>query len=109
MDFYVPGLVSIVMETMKADPNAKIVVFLPAAKLVKFFADLFNVGLDIPVTEMHSRITQSARNRASSAFRTAKGGVLLTSDVSARGKWPSPFTSKKNNQSINFQYIPISF
>lgn len=105
MDLYVAGLVSIVMETMKADPNAKIVVFLPAAKLVKFFADLFNVGLDIPVTEMHSRITQSARNRASSAFRNAKGGVLLTSDVSARGKWPLPFTSKK--QSINFQYIPL--
>jgi ATP-dependent RNA helicase MSS116 len=101
MDLYVPGLVSIVKETMKADPSAKIVVFLPAAKLVKFFADLFNVGLDIPVTEMHSRITQSARNRASTAFRNSKGGVLLTSDVSARGKWPSPFTSKKNNQSIS--------
>jgi ATP-dependent RNA helicase MSS116 len=100
MDLYVPGLVSIVKATIKADPNAKIVVFLPAAKLVKFFADLFNVGLDIPVTEMHSRITQSARNRASSAFRNAKGGVLLTSDVSARGKWPSPFTREKK-QSIN--------
>jgi ATP-dependent RNA helicase MSS116 len=108
MDLYVSGLVSIVKETMKVDPNAKIVIFLPAAKLVKFFADLFNVGLDIPVTEMHSRITQSARNRASSAFRNAKGGVLLTSDVSARGKTSLPFSSKNNNQT-NRQFIPSYF
>jgi ATP-dependent RNA helicase MSS116 len=98
MELYVPALVSIVLEATKADPHAKLVVFLPAAKLVKFFADLFNVGLDIPVFEMHSRITQSARNRASSAFRNAKGGVLFTSDVSARGKWPLPFYDKTINQ-----------
>lgn len=85
MELYVAGLVSIVLHAMEADPDAKIVVFFPAAKLVKFFADLFNVGLGIPAMEMHSRITQSARNRASSAFRNAKHAVLFTSDVSARG------------------------
>lgn len=101
MEVYVSALVSIVMQAVKSEPNAKIVVFFPAAKLVKFFASLFNVGLGIPVYEMHSRITQSARNRASTAFRNDKRGVLFTSDVSARGTWPPSFFSKTNNQTFS--------
>jgi ATP-dependent RNA helicase MSS116 len=100
MDVYVSGLVSIVLEAIKENPDAKIVVFFPAAKLVKFFADLFNIGLEVPVVEMHSRITQSARNRASSAFRTAKRGVLFTSDVSARGMFSFRYWCVNNNQTL---------
>jgi ATP-dependent RNA helicase MSS116, mitochondrial len=85
MDVYVSSLVSIVIKAMKDDLSHKIVVFLPTAKLVKFFSDLFNIGFEIPVMEMHSRITQSARSRVSSAFRSGKRAVLVTSDVSARG------------------------
>ena len=35
--------------------------------------------------EIHSRKSQSAREKASAAFRNAPEGILFTSDVSARG------------------------
>jgi ATP-dependent RNA helicase MSS116 len=85
MEQYIPILVELLREAMKED-NHKVVVFFPATKIVRFFADFFNVGLKIPVLELHSRMSQSSRNRASSSFREAKRGVLFTSDVSARGK-----------------------
>jgi ATP-dependent RNA helicase MSS116 len=85
MEQYIPILVALLQEAMKED-NHKVVVFFPATKIVRFFADFFNVGLKIPVLELHSRMSQSSRNRASSTFRGAKRGVLFTSDVSARGK-----------------------
>jgi ATP-dependent RNA helicase MSS116 len=84
MDQYIPMLVAIIRHAMKADDH-KILVFFPASKLVRFFVNLFNVGLDIPVLEIHSRMSQASRNRASSAFRSARRGILFTSDVSARG------------------------
>lgn len=46
---------------------------------------MFNKGLNIPVIELHSKKSQSFRNKASDQFRNAKKGVLFTSDVSARG------------------------
>ena len=43
-------------------------------------------GLGLEVGEIHSRLSQPKRDRASDAFRTAaKGAVLFTSNVSARG------------------------
>ena len=57
----------------------------PAGRLVRFFSQLFNVGLGIPVFEIHSRMSQASRNRASNSFREARRGILFTSDVSARG------------------------
>jgi len=86
MDVYITGLVSIVQQAMQDDSDYKILVFFPAAKLARYFAVLFSIGLDIPVLEIHSRMSQSSRNRVSSVFRRAKRGrVLFSSDVSARG------------------------
>ena len=87
MDQYITALVAIVRKAVSEDDNHKILVFLPAVKLVRYFATLFNVGLGIPVLEIHSRMSHSARLRASSTFKDAKRGVLFTSDVSARGKY----------------------
>lgn len=53
---------------------------------MKFFAQFFNIGLGIPVLEIHSRMSQASRNRASGTFREARKGILFTSDVSARGR-----------------------
>jgi ATP-dependent RNA helicase MSS116 len=64
----------------------KIVVFFPTARMVSFFASLFNDVLKSPtVMELHSRKSQGYRDRVSSEFREAESGILLTSDVSARG------------------------
>ena len=78
----------------------KIVVFFPTARLVQFYAEIFqeitkgvllttNTGdgkpIQIPSWELHSKKTQGYRNRVSDEFRKATVGVLFTSDVSARG------------------------
>jgi hypothetical protein len=42
-------------------------------------------GLGLNILEIHSRKSQSARNKAAEAFRTGSGLFLFSSDVSARG------------------------
>eukprot|EP00568_Trieres_chinensis_P012978 CAMPEP_0183298272 /NCGR_PEP_ID=MMETSP0160_2-20130417/5342_1 /TAXON_ID=2839 ORGANISM="Odontella Sinensis, Strain Grunow 1884" /NCGR_SAMPLE_ID=MMETSP0160_2 /ASSEMBLY_ACC=CAM_ASM_000250 /LENGTH=737 /DNA_ID=CAMNT_0025460279 /DNA_START=1 /DNA_END=2214 /DNA_ORIENTATION=+ len=86
MDRYVSSVVEIVSLYVKENGNkSKTVVFFPTARQVAFFAEFFNVGLGIPVMELHSRKTQGYRNRVSNQFRDASSGILFTSDVSARG------------------------
>ena len=84
MDSYISTLIAIIKNAMLSE-NYKVVVFFPATKLVNFFGDIFQVGLSLPVLELHSKMSQSARQRASDTFRSARKGILLTSDVSARG------------------------
>jgi len=43
------------------------------------------MGLSYPTWEIHSRMSQSARGKATEQFREAKEGVLFSSDVTARG------------------------
>ena len=63
----------------------KIVVFFPTARMVSFFAEFLNDGLEYPVIELHSKKSQSSRNTASSNFRRSTNAILFTSDLSARG------------------------
>jgi ATP-dependent RNA helicase MSS116, mitochondrial len=79
------SVVEIVTDTVRQDPKAKIVVFFPTARLVNFYAEAFNCGNILPVMELHSKKSQSYRNRVSNEFRNANTGILFTSDVSARG------------------------
>lgn len=84
MDSFITTLIAIIKNAMLSE-NYKVVVFFPATKLVTFFGDIFEVGLSLPVLELHSKMSQSARQRASDTFRKSRKGILLTSDVSARG------------------------
>jgi len=99
MDLYVAGLIELVkLARNENSDRCKMVIFFPTARLVRFFADVFaaiadagdeiisGVVDDFPIFEMHSRLSQSARSRTRSKFVDATRGVLLTSDVSARGK-----------------------
>eukprot|EP00521_Asterionellopsis_glacialis_P013941 CAMPEP_0195308052 /NCGR_PEP_ID=MMETSP0707-20130614/38025_1 /TAXON_ID=33640 /ORGANISM="Asterionellopsis glacialis, Strain CCMP134" /LENGTH=798 /DNA_ID=CAMNT_0040372311 /DNA_START=94 /DNA_END=2491 /DNA_ORIENTATION=+ len=91
MDRYVSSVLEIVTQAMEETTDEdgeaayKVVVFFPTARMVQFFAELFNQGLNIPVIELHSKKSQSYRNKASDRFRKATNGILFTSDVSARG------------------------
>eukprot|EP00571_Detonula_confervacea_P012830 CAMPEP_0172300926 /NCGR_PEP_ID=MMETSP1058-20130122/2922_1 /TAXON_ID=83371 /ORGANISM="Detonula confervacea, Strain CCMP 353" /LENGTH=676 /DNA_ID=CAMNT_0013010875 /DNA_START=1 /DNA_END=2031 /DNA_ORIENTATION=- len=83
---YVSSVIRVVQEAVKDDSgDNKIVVFFPTARMVSFFADLFNEVVKVPVMELHSKKSQSYRNKVSGQFRAATSGVLFTSDVSARG------------------------
>jgi ATP-dependent RNA helicase MSS116 len=85
-DRFISSVVELVQLAMSDVEDAKIVVFFPTARMVAFFAELFNVGLNIPVIELHSKKSQSNRNKMSELFRKTNKGVLFTSDVSARGE-----------------------
>ena len=85
MDRFVSSVVEIVHLAIKEHPDAKIVAFFPTARMVAYFSELFNEGLQIPVIELHSKKSQGYRNKASETFRSASSAILFTSDVSARG------------------------
>lgn len=75
--------------------GGKAIVFLPTTKMTQLFAIILDqLRSYLPfgrrgtkVFEMHSKKTQTARDRTADSFRQAKGGysILVTSDVSARG------------------------
>lgn len=91
IDEYVPFLLTLIRQLLvsksKGDDNYcnKVMVFFPAVRMVRFFADILRDMKDTPVWEIHSQMSQSARRRVADSFQRTKNGVLLTSDVSARG------------------------
>lgn len=96
MSQYIPLLLAIIRrEQHKNRDDFKILVFFPTSRVVRFFYQFFTLGdvnmgmgvknSDDNLWEIHSRMSQSSRSRASNAFRNARTGILLSSDVSARG------------------------
>ncbi|OIW32122.1 DEAD-domain-containing protein [Coniochaeta ligniaria NRRL 30616] len=68
----------------------KAIVFLPTTLSVvlanSLFMSLRNMERNIPfVTNIHSRLTQDKRTRAADRFKMCESGILLSSDVTARG------------------------
>jgi ATP-dependent RNA helicase MSS116 len=62
----------------------KVLVFFATARQAQFHAELLN-STGTPALEIHSRMSQPQRERASAAFRGARSAVMCSSDVSARG------------------------
>lgn len=74
----------------KANKNSKVVVFLPTVKCVSYFKETLAQYLNTnnvrtPVFELHGKLSQSQRDRSVRQFRERSKGVLVTSDVGARG------------------------
>jgi ATP-dependent RNA helicase MSS116, mitochondrial len=92
MDRMLSGVVDVIHNLLKTRRGSskrphenKLLVFFPTTSQVLFFSCLLNQHLGRHVWELHSGMSQSQRQTASDAFRHAASGVLLTSDVSARG------------------------
>ncbi|KAJ7241959.1 P-loop containing nucleoside triphosphate hydrolase protein [Mycena haematopus] len=67
---------------------SKAMIFLPTARMVGFYYEALcqlPKGSLPPLYEIHSRKSQPARIKAADAFKDCKEGVLLSSDVTARG------------------------
>ncbi len=80
------ALYSLLQEEISATAgDPKIIVFGTTANLVAMYADTFKEQLGLPVFELHSRLSQPARTRATDQFKTAKRGVMFASDVIGRG------------------------
>ncbi|KAK3323442.1 P-loop containing nucleoside triphosphate hydrolase protein [Cercophora scortea] len=77
----------------KADPDAlpfKAMVFLPTTAAVRLGGALFRRlafhDSSLPkISDIHSKLDQSQRTRASEEFRKATSAILFSSDVTARG------------------------
>lgn len=77
------ALVQTVMAARQV-PSHKIIAFFTTARQTQWAAELF-AAMGAPVYEIHSRKSQSAREKTSAQFRSATNCVLFSSDVSARG------------------------
>lgn len=64
--------------------NYKIMVFFNTARTTGYFSEFFE-SIGVPIHEIHSRKSQSARTKTSEAFRKADTAIMFSSDVSARG------------------------
>ena len=62
----------------------KIMVFWTTARGTALAAELFG-NMRNDVIEIHSKLSQSRRTKATDQFRTVKSGIMMTSDVTARG------------------------
>ena len=64
----------------------KAIIFAPTAALVDFYGDILEAMPNMPkISVLHSRVSQSKRTNATNAFRDAKNGILVATDVVARG------------------------
>jgi ATP-dependent RNA helicase MSS116 len=85
---YIELLLAILRREISNSPqDYKIIVFFPTGRLVRFMYQFFSSpGVQLEkIWEIHSRMSQSSRNRSSDGFRKARKGILFSSDVSQRG------------------------
>ncbi|KAK7206000.1 hypothetical protein BZA70DRAFT_277691 [Myxozyma melibiosi] len=62
----------------------KIIVFLSSCNCVKYFGELLNY-IDLPVLDLHGKQKQQKRTNTFFEFCNAKQGILICTDVAARG------------------------
>lgn len=84
-DVYVAAL-----ELLVENPRSKLMVFMPTVKAAAFFHTLLKLytadrGARLRVMSLHGQMLQMARDRSVAQFRTANSGVLVTTNVGARG------------------------
>ncbi|KAH6664971.1 P-loop containing nucleoside triphosphate hydrolase protein [Halenospora varia] len=64
----------------------KAIVFAPTAALVDFYGEVLSNIPNMPnISVLHSRVSQSKRTSVTNAYREAKNGILVATDVVARG------------------------
>ena len=81
-----PALVGAVRQEAAQTPNFKAIVFTPTAVLADFYAHILGKLPGLPsVSSLHSRLSQSKRTKITNEYRTAKSGILVATDVIARG------------------------
>uniref|UniRef100_A0AC35U289 RNA helicase n=1 Tax=Rhabditophanes sp. KR3021 TaxID=114890 RepID=A0AC35U289_9BILA len=69
---------------LKKNKNKKVMVFFSSCHSVKYHTELLNY-IDIPVQSIHGKQKQQKRTSTFFSFCEAKTGILLCTDVAARG------------------------
>jgi len=60
--------------------DSKIIVFGTTANLVALYSKIFENQMDLKIYELHSRMSQPARMKATEAFKAAKSGIVFATD-----------------------------
>lgn len=69
---------------LRKNIKKKIIVFLSSCNCVKYFGELLNY-IDLPVLALHGKQKQQKRTNTFFEFANAKQGILICTDVAARG------------------------
>lgn len=69
---------------LKRNRNKKIIVFLSSCNSVKYYGELLNF-IDLPVLDLHGKQKQQKRTNTFFEFCNASQGILICTDVAARG------------------------
>lgn len=69
---------------LKKNMKKKTIVFFSTCAAVKFYGELLNY-VDVPVLDLHGKQKQTKRTATFFEFVNAKSGVMLCTDVAARG------------------------
>eukprot|EP00835_Amoeboradix_gromovi_P001893 NODE_97_length_21155_cov_0.234850.p3 type:complete len:509 gc:universal NODE_97_length_21155_cov_0.234850:8815-10341(+) len=69
---------------LKKNMNKKVIVFLSSCKAVKYYAELLNY-IDVSVHDLHGSQKQAKRTKTFFEFMAADKGILLCTNVAARG------------------------
>lgn len=69
---------------LKRNAGKKIIVFMNSCNSVKYHGELLNY-IDVPVLDLHGKQKQQKRNNTFFEFCNAQHGILLCTDVAARG------------------------
>ncbi|KIJ31744.1 hypothetical protein M422DRAFT_185519 [Sphaerobolus stellatus SS14] len=91
MDQLYPATAALLSRWLKEDQNCEVILFANTAVGAGVFGDMaatltaLQPQLGTSVFTTHSRLSQSRRTRAIEDFKKSKSGVLVSSDVTARG------------------------
>ncbi|KIY48175.1 DEAD-domain-containing protein [Fistulina hepatica ATCC 64428] len=69
---------------LKRNANKKVIVFFSSCNSVKYHAELLNY-IDVPVLDLHGKQKQQKRTNTFFEFINAESGILLSTNVAARG------------------------
>lgn len=76
-----PALFSLIKEEINATKgDSKIIVFGTTANLVALYAQVFEAQTNLKMYQLHSRLSQPARTKATNAFRAAESGLMFATD-----------------------------
>ncbi|KAJ1981952.1 ATP-dependent RNA helicase [Dimargaris cristalligena] len=69
---------------LRRNLKKKVIVFLSTCQMVDFYRELFNY-IDVPVLGLHGKLAQTKRSATFFEFHNAERGILLCTNVAARG------------------------
>ncbi|KAI6784887.1 ATP-dependent RNA helicase-like protein [Emericellopsis cladophorae] len=71
-------------KTARLNKRKKVIVFFSSCNSVKYYSELLNY-IDLPVLDLHGKQKQEKRTRTFFEFSNASHGILICTDVAARG------------------------